>query len=1312
MFLSTVRTRHLIDSALVQTGEAVDNSNMGDFGFLSDPKLLNTAFTRAQSLVVVIGDPVALCAIGDNVNIWRVYLKHCQNMSSLYPQNHTLESVKQQVQELLNSPAKGKLLQLANQKSQLNLPAPSAQGNQKPPVLDYKAAAMQDTSVSQHQVLQTKAEVPPALRNGSVQHVEARPVPSSPARAPLSVPGRAPLSVPGRSVPPAPLRLPLQRKVETYFNIGDEFTVDGDDVLRQLAKLSRDNKTAGPTMTDEIKQELVTVVEDNGHIVIEYGNASNKGSGDAVQCYNKEELEQLVRFNPGKYAPCKMKVEEDQLYAEVMDARSQMSIIKIDGNQDCGGAMNNDEAIVEVVNVGSDGITGRVVGVVRRAMDLDRSIVCCVEDGHTGNLVPLNENIPRLYNVTIRSNLENNINGNVSVYKFTTSKQIRFSHYENCTENKVFVAKYLKWDTSIQLPLCVVIGVLPAGVDVNTGAAVLDIEHHIVMDHQPESLMEAEHTYNQNYQLADEVYHSREDLTARWCITIDNTLAEDTTTAFSIDETGDGCYQIGVHISDISYFVPKDSNIDVEAKNRGVTMNSLNGVPAHMLPARLSTDLCSLKPDYDRVAVSVLMAVQSTGEVKQVLVQKSIVNIKRKFTYQEADEVLHDPLAHEDYLKSCVLVLYEISRMWRKTRLGNASFCQDLKLEEKLCPLSRQLVSEMLIMVDYHTAQIVSNKFPLACPIYCQPSPSIGKLTVWKHEYAAEAVNSMALTKPFLEGTATCRCKVACICIGRFIRQANLKVRETIDVNSFMWDSLTQANEVDHYSYVQSVIVEAENHPQLAVAQHKLNSIEAPSVYVSSADAAVSKTHCSLNLNLYSQCTKPGSRYMDLVVQRLLVACVETSPCPYTIEEIKTLCSELKDVNSERKLYENSILSLHLGLALRARPLLIQPIVEAVSKDVVTLCLPSIPCMSKHLSSISITSLDPLTTTDLGNGTITLKWQERIYNMPDYLSQSAASDIGELNPDRFIYKIPAKHWQRLLMAIRDEDVMMYQKLKSAVEFVQKQVLYPATQGGYIEDVTSEPTTPGRIHQRSSEFTLKLSPFQVIQVQLTADLYHGLMSPVIQLVNITPTLDICVEHRNGPEKCFSDITALTTSPSQNHTDINAYLKCWEPIVNTEAAKRAVDEGNRLVIRGVNLVWQTETTFSGSEKIAQFSLPVSYMKERKIKLLPGMSVNELFNPSNMKRCQAYFGDFICVRYGNLSIPDDPTLSDALSLLVNNGVPVTWVGHCVITSVRMDRDFLIFKMRLQQSAVPLPDLLYQAVGSQMPCTIELIERSSIDR
>lgn len=80
---------------LLQDAEAI--GGIADFAFLSDPKLLNTALTRTQSVVAVVGDPVALCAIGECIQIWRTYLKHCTNMRSVHPISMNYEAIKNQV---------------------------------------------------------------------------------------------------------------------------------------------------------------------------------------------------------------------------------------------------------------------------------------------------------------------------------------------------------------------------------------------------------------------------------------------------------------------------------------------------------------------------------------------------------------------------------------------------------------------------------------------------------------------------------------------------------------------------------------------------------------------------------------------------------------------------------------------------------------------------------------------------------------------------------------------------------------------------------------------------------------------------------------------------------------------------------------------------------------------------------------------------------------------------------------------------------------------------------------------------------------
>ena len=67
-----------------RNAEKISDLSELDFGFLSSPRLLNTAVTRARSLLAVVGDPMSLCSIGACRNLWKDYLQRCDANKGLY----------------------------------------------------------------------------------------------------------------------------------------------------------------------------------------------------------------------------------------------------------------------------------------------------------------------------------------------------------------------------------------------------------------------------------------------------------------------------------------------------------------------------------------------------------------------------------------------------------------------------------------------------------------------------------------------------------------------------------------------------------------------------------------------------------------------------------------------------------------------------------------------------------------------------------------------------------------------------------------------------------------------------------------------------------------------------------------------------------------------------------------------------------------------------------------------------------------------------------------------------------------------------
>ena len=131
----------------------------------------------------------------------------------------------------------------------------------------------------------------------------------------------------------------------------------------------------------------------------------------------------------------------------------------------------------------------------------------------------------------------------------------------------------------------------------------------------------------------------RRDLRDRFAITIDPVDARDFDDAISVERRADGGWDLGVHIADVSHYVAWESSIDLEARRRGTSVYLADRV-LPMLPEALSNELCSLKPDEDRLAVTVDMRLDAHGRVTGCEAYPSAIHSKVRLDYGTADELL------------------------------------------------------------------------------------------------------------------------------------------------------------------------------------------------------------------------------------------------------------------------------------------------------------------------------------------------------------------------------------------------------------------------------------------------------------------------------------------------------------------------------------------------------------------------------------------------------------------------------------------------------------------------------------------------
>jgi ribonuclease R len=142
-----------------------------------------------------------------------------------------------------------------------------------------------------------------------------------------------------------------------------------------------------------------------------------------------------------------------------------------------------------------------------------------------------------------------------------------------------------------------------------------------------------------NGEIFREAIEARMDLRDKLIFTIDPEDAKDFDDAISLEKLPNGNFYLGVHIADVSHYVEPSSPIDVEALKRGTSVYLVDRV-LPMLPERLSNEICSLKPDEDRLTYSVLMELSSDGILKSYQIRESIIHSKARFSYRQVQNII------------------------------------------------------------------------------------------------------------------------------------------------------------------------------------------------------------------------------------------------------------------------------------------------------------------------------------------------------------------------------------------------------------------------------------------------------------------------------------------------------------------------------------------------------------------------------------------------------------------------------------------------------------------------------------------------
>lgn len=1179
LLISTVRTK---------SGIADESKNLG---FLSDPKLMNTAISRVRCYVAVIGDPFTLCTVGRCRKLWFRYIETCHRSASLNPPDVTLKSIVTFVE--------------------------SEQG-------------FTDDAVAE-------CEEP-----------------------------------------------------------------DADEILMELARQAQKVPPHIPV--------AYSFVADEGFAVQKFGSSVESKSAVVRQTTKVKGVTELVTSQPHRYALCKLDViSDDDIKADVIKNKHILKEdhIRIDGIANCQPAFNSDEVVVDVES-------RKVVGIVREFYNREEMRITCQADTRRmGLLRPFDPKLPAFKSfIEERYRKVAKQKGQIAIYTITgRCKKLKKLVAVDSTRlnNTLFVVKFLRWDSDFKYPLGIVVDEMSCGCDFDSGLKFLALNHQIRQNFRPRALVESDKAQRDSICDVNEIFKDLLDYQHIPVFTVDSERSQDLDDALSLHQLKNGNLCLGIHISDVSYFVRKETCLDSEAKSRQQTFyrDHLRDPLIPMFPHKLSTTVFSLLPGERRRVITFWFEIDSNNKriVKESGPMRCCIKSHEKFSHTKVDQILSNN--QEDPLAYWLRLLFNVVKTWNP-------FCNN----------AHDMVRELMELANRTAAKRLLEKFPHCVPLFVEPTPS--EVTTG-NENPVEESSEMAETN------------------GDYfsiLKPVWFQVMKTaLDEN--VWDA-------------RQLIKDANSHPSDIWREFRWTDDETGRVYVSSA-----RYDCSaFNKDPYVRVTSPMRRYMDLVTQRLLAALTDDDEPVYSEEEIHELCEHSNCLSLKCNQFKLSLKQLECALLMKQKSRIWFPYVKQYTLSKLVLKFPSLPESFTRSHNLAYNTLDLVRSPDICHyAAVNLPWEQRIYDAKFVGSSTNTQSDRPTNDElpsakkRCMFILPRDAWHSVFNAARFSSMNDFIKTLKKVhndhlaDQIRKQENLKS-----ISDRSSESLNGngGQFREHYVPFSISLHRGSLIQVQMSAEVVDGLLRPVTQLLCLTPKLHVCIEHHANQLKCFATESADEAS-KHFYQSVEEYQKAWQPVLNMEAANSAVTEGGAS-IHNVRIRWFREESDIITGK---FALAMDFCKLRHISFYPMnakyFSKDYVLLPEESAKVGHGEFDFLCIRYhgstedslshmltAKFTIEEDGLTKNTVSA---NGRPKTyaeaakappsarsrfkeryapetpsWVGHAVVTRVsrftegsgKTAKKMILVKFRLHQHMSDFPEALLRQ-GNSMNCTVEWLPKQT---
>lgn len=403
----------------------------------------------------------------------------------------------------------------------------------------------------------------------------------------------------------------------------------------------------------------------------------------------------------------------------------------------------------------------------------------------------------------------------------------------------------------------------------------------------PDAVLEATKQFH-HANISEQEIMRRRDMRDILTFTIDPDDAKDFDDALSFQVLDTGNCQIGIHIADVTHYVQEGSPIDEEAYQRGTSVYLVDRV-IPMLPERLCNELCSLRPNEDKLCMSVIVEMDQQAKVIRHKICRTVIRSNYRLTYQQAQEMLDNlpqPQVDNTTLKEALQVLNGLAKKLRANRFAHGAI--NFETPEVRFHLDEAGEPTDIVFHQSTDANHLIEEFMLLANRIVAAEIGAKKSDKTKADNASNDKEVERPAKPFVYRVHDVPDPEKLVKLGNFIRQFGFHLRTSSKrsvQNKHINNLLSDCQGSNSQTLIETLAIRA-----MAKAVYSTSNIG----------------HYGLAFPYYTHFTSPIRRYPDMMVHRLVARYLLQSKatCRHDKEVLEEACVHCSDTEQMAQMAE------------------------------------------------------------------------------------------------------------------------------------------------------------------------------------------------------------------------------------------------------------------------------------------------------------------------------------------------------------------------------------------------------------------------